>query len=136
MNKQKLIIPTSIIIGCIILGFFYYTGKSSFTKSPERYKCAGVLEDKRFPALEPENIDVYFKFTKYIKDSDAYLTIEIPGKINRLLYLHINQVDDIIFFYRSEKELLSGGQFSRLSKTLIFVDEIWGNFSGNCEKID
>ena len=132
MKKQKLIILAGVIIGVIVLVGFI--SNISAYKSTENYKCSGVLENK----YGKEYLDIYFKIKKYPKWFSGYgnLTIEIPNKINSLLYLRLNKIDNIIFFYRIENDFLNSGQFSELSKTLIFVDEIWGSFSGDCEKIN
>ncbi len=47
MNKQKLILPISIILGCIILGGFYYVTQVSQQKSIERQQEVKIQEERR-----------------------------------------------------------------------------------------
>lgn len=47
MNKQKLILPISIILGCIILGGFFYASQVSKQNSIERQQFNERLREKQ-----------------------------------------------------------------------------------------
>jgi len=54
MNKQKLILPISIILGCIILGGFYYLVQINNQKSTERQKIYEIEENIKIEELKME----------------------------------------------------------------------------------
>ena len=47
MNKQKLILPISIILGCIILGVFFYVSQINKQNSIERQQELKLQEIRR-----------------------------------------------------------------------------------------
>jgi hypothetical protein len=134
MFKLKRHLIGIISIGLIIISLFLFYFVIKHTENTSYYKCTGFLINKS----EKQKQDIYFKLQEYhlLKtNSRGYIKIEIPNKINSLLYLNIEKIDSIIFFSLRKNDYINRGQFSKLSNNLIFIDEIWGSFNGNCEKI-
>lgn len=52
MDKNKLILPISIVIGCIILGAFFYAAQVNKQRSIEKQQEAEIAKDKKAEYLK------------------------------------------------------------------------------------
>jgi len=63
MDKKKLILPISIILGCLILGGFFYAIQANKQKSIEQQQLVKIEADK-----EVEKVKTELEQKKYIAD--------------------------------------------------------------------
>ena len=69
MDKHKLILPISILLGCIILGGFYYTSQVNKQQSIERQQQIKLLEDRR---VEEAKSALQDKLNSCLAAADSY----------------------------------------------------------------
>lgn len=84
MNKQKLILPISIIVGCIIIGFSIYDNKVSQQKSilEKKQECF-KYQEKILDKLKEKEEEILEENINYIIPRN---TLKIKSEIEQIFY--------------------------------------------------
>lgn len=91
MNRQRLILPISIILGCIILGVFYYAGQTS---------KQNLIEGQRVIRLEQEKIVEELKIEQEKKD----MVIESLQNNSEMVDLYYNnRTEELYLIFSNDK---------------------------------
>ena len=70
MKKDKLVLPVSVLLGCIILGSFLYASQLSKQKSIERQQQIEIEQDKTMLQLKAEQ-EKQDQLAKELKEQDV-----------------------------------------------------------------
>lgn len=76
MDKNKLVLPISIILGFIILGFFYYKAELNNQKSIELQQQIEIEENKRMNEIKAEE--------KLLQDREDKLFLEQKAREDKI----------------------------------------------------
>ena len=73
MSKNKLMLPVSILLGCIILGGFYYANEVSKRRTIEKQQAIQIAENKKIEEQKKCKFDLTdIKENRYQEDREAY----------------------------------------------------------------
>lgn len=73
MDKHKLILPISILLGCIILGGFYYASEASKRRAIEKQRAIQLAENKIMEEGKKCKFNLAdIKESRYQEDKEAY----------------------------------------------------------------
>lgn len=67
MDRKKIILPISILLGCIILGGFFYAGQVNKQQSIERQQILKQMEDRRIEDAKAEQDKAKETFSNNLK---------------------------------------------------------------------
>lgn len=88
MDKHKIILPVSILLGCIILGGFFYASQVNKQKSIEKQQAIKLQEDKKIEIAKAEKecrdlgSKMYEADKKSAEDTGGY-SLEPQYKFNK-----------------------------------------------------
>ncbi len=104
-----------------------------FSEVETRYSCVGEFSKDG----KSNTVTIFFKLTQYRpwvniwSDSDGYINLEYQDQFVDY-FRHVEKVGDKIKIFKTHPEKVIVGDFSLLSKSLIFDSSIYGIFRGSC----